>query len=86
MDLDLGSKVTCNVKVDGAEYKISAPTVLQTEKYQKELNKVENDGQSVGAFIDFLEQLGMPRNVSQNLDVVQLRKLSEGLLGLVEKK
>ena len=84
MDLDLGSKSVMNVKVGGKEYKISAPTVSQTEAYQKTVGKKEN--LSTGPFIKFLADLGMPEDVSQNLDVVQMRKLSEGLLSLVEKK
>lgn len=84
MDLDLGSKAVCNVKVGGKEYKMSAPTVKQSENYQKSLSK--SKGGEMNAFIDLLDELGLPREVSENLDVVQVRKLSEGLLGLVEKK
>ena len=84
MDLDLGEKAVCNVKVGGKEYKMSAPTVKQSEVYQAKLSK-KKDGE-MSAFIDLLEDLGLPRNISENLDVVQVRKLSEGLLGLVEKK
>jgi len=84
MDLDLGSKAICNVKVGGSEYKMSAPTVKQSETYQKSLGKKQ--GSEMGAFIDLLAELGLPKEVSEDLDVIQIRKLSEGLLGLVEKK
>jgi len=84
MDLDLGEKAVCNVKVGGKEYKMNAPTVKQSESYQKNMAK-KKDGEMT-AFIDLLDELGLPREVSENLDVVQVRRLSEGLLGLVEKK
>ena len=84
MDLDLGSKSVMNVKVGGKEYSMSAPTVAQTEKYQKSV--AGDDADQTGGFVDFLAELGMPEDISRNLDVVQMRKLSEGLLSLVEKK
>ena len=84
MDLDLGEKAICNVKVGGKEYKMSAPTVRQSEIYQKTLAK--KSGSEMSAFISLLEELGLPKQISENLDLVQVRKLSEGLLGLVEKK
>ena len=84
MDLDLGQKAVCNVKVGGKEYKMTAPTVKQTEEYQLGLKK--SKGGEMSAFIDFLDTLGLPRAVAENLDHVQVRKLSDGLLGLVEKK
>ena len=85
MDLDL-NKTVINVKLDGQEYKIGAPTVRQSEKYQAKIDSKAAKGKELDAFIDLLGELGLPRDVSENLDVVQIKKLSEGLLGLVEKK
>jgi hypothetical protein len=85
MDLDLGSKAVMNVKVNGEEYPIEAPTVSQTEKYQKAIKK-KGDSDQMEAFSIFMVDLGMPEEVMKKLDVVQVRKLSEGLIGLVEKK
>ena len=84
MDLDLGSKVVCNVKVNGQEYKMSAPTVKQTDELNVK-SKAKN-ADELKVYLDFIEDLGMPRKVAENLDVVQLQKLTEGLLGLVKKK
>ena len=82
--LDLGTRSVLKVKIEGEAYDLHAPTVSQTEKFQKELKGQEDD--QMGAFMSLLEELGLPKTITQKLDVVQVRKLSDGLLGMVEKK
>lgn len=84
MDLDLGEKAVCNITIAGDKYKVEAPTVQQSESYQ---NKIKVDGiSSISEFVDLLSELGLPKKVSQSLDILQMQKLAEGVLGLVEKK
>lgn len=85
MDLDLGNSAVFNVKVNGGEYKMSAPTVRQAQKFQEKFEKAKEKDQ-IDALLGFLADLGLPDDVSEKLDVVQLRKLSEGLLSFNEKK
>lgn len=84
MDIDLGKKTSLKVKVDDKEYDIFAPTVLQAQKFQENAKKVE-DGDLL-PFINFLQELGLPKDVTEFLDIHQFKKLSDGLLGMVEKK
>lgn len=84
MDLDLGNSVVFNVKVNGEAYKMSAPTVLQAQEFQEACK--ENQGSEVPIFLSFITDLGMPEEVAEKLDVVQLKKLSEGIMSVAEKK
>jgi hypothetical protein len=84
MDLDLGSNVQVNVKVMGGEYKMRVPTVKEAREFQKKSEDKKADQTEV--LLDLLSDLGMPKEVAESLDVVQIRKLSDGLLSVSEKK
>jgi hypothetical protein len=83
MDLDLGSSIVFNVKVNGGEYKMTAPTVMQAQSFQEKCK--DNEGEELPIFLNFIVDLGMPKDVAKKLDVVQLRKLSEGLMDISKK-
>lgn len=84
MDLDLGSSVVYNVKINGESHKLTAPTVLQAKKFQDKIK--EKPGEELECFLKFVVDLGMPKEVSENLDLGQLKKLSEALMSVNEKK
>lgn len=83
MDLDLGSSAVFKVKIGENSYNMSAPTVKQASEYSKSIKKSDDE---IASFIDFIVKLGLPREVAEKLDVVQVKKLSKGLLEYSEKK
>lgn len=84
MDIDLGQSARANVKVGGESYMMRLPTVLEAEKFQDEIKKDEHS--SLKVFMALVIDLGLPEDVAKTLDVHQFTKLSEGLMGMAEKK
>lgn len=84
MDIDLGSKKFANVKVNGETYKLSLPTVKQTDEFRAKTNAEDSNLSEL--YFEFLEELGMPRDIVEQLDIHQFQKLSDGLLGMAGKK
>ena len=84
MDLDLGSNAKVNVKVNGGAHKMRVPTVRESQWYQKEISKKGSD--AFDTLLSFIVKLGMPMDAAEELDLIQIRKLSEGLLAVSEKK
>lgn len=84
MDLDLGQSVVYKVKINGEVYEMSAPRAKYVNNFRK---KISNDeGNEIDHFIKFVVDHGLPKNVAEDLDVVQLNKLAQGLTGSDEKK
>ncbi len=84
MDLDLGQSVKYNVKINGVEYPMDAPKAVYVNNFRKKLNKSEDEG--VELFIELCVDHGLPKDVTESLDLVQLTRLAEGLTGSNEKK
>jgi len=78
--IDLGEEVKITVKIGDLSYALREPRQADIEKLQGEKDDSE-------AFTNFVESLGMPRDVVENLGVLMLKKLADGLTGaLTEKK
>lgn len=86
LDLDLGSKPVANVKVNGGSYTLSLPTVKQAMRYNARLNKCSDDVKRSEAFVSFCSELGLPKEVAEDLSIDQMTKLANGLMGGAEKK
>ena len=84
MELDLGEKEIANVKLAGKSYQVSLPTIKAAKKF--EAMKKEKGDDDLDLYVDFLADLGLPREVSESLTLRQFRVLSEGLMGDSEKK
>lgn len=83
MNIDLGDEVVFNVVHNGAEYQLREPLLKEVKEFQKQANDDNDDGD---AFVDFVVKLGMPREVAENLGVIKLRKLADGLTGAITEK
>lgn len=84
--IDLGSSKVFEVKLGEKVYPLAEPKVCHVRKYQK-LAKEADTSDELGAFIELVVDLGLPDEVAKNLSIMQLKKLSDGLLGgITEKK
>lgn len=84
MEIDLGTKPSYNIKVNGQSYKMDCPTVLQAQALKEDLDK--KDKSEISVFLNFVVKLGLPKEVAADLAPIQLVKLGEGLLGDAKKK
>lgn len=78
MLIDLGDEVEIKVKVGSQEYKLREPTQADIEILQGEDKN--------NAFYEFVEKLGLPTDVSRSLGLMRLKKLADGLTGILEEK
>ena len=83
MNIDLGENVSIKIKFGAEEILLREPTVKDIEASQGKLSsgKLED-------VVEFLETLGMPKEKSYALGINQMKKLMEGLTGVLsgEKK
>jgi len=69
-------------KLDGKKHVVKSPTVRQIE----ELQKKSKDAPGLEETIDFLEQLGLDKDVAYSMEPWQLQKVVEEVSGAEEKK
>lgn len=75
------TKKSIKVSYDGKDYIVAKPTTKQINDFSKSNDK------SIEATIAFLEQLGLPSDVSWNVDAESLQEIVEALVPkLAEKK
>jgi len=85
-DLDL-TRRRLQVKVGTETYKVLFPTARQVEQFDSKYKPVQKDqNKSLELIFDFLEALGMPKKVSEELDVENLTILLETLSGKKKEK
>lgn len=68
----------------GKEYKISFPTVRQSQAYANSLNGKE-DNESIGLLADFLDSLGIPKDVVLDMESEHLTQLVQELMPAQKK-
>jgi hypothetical protein len=77
--IDLGADIVFEVKYGGQVYSVKEPNVKQIQKLQ------DSDG-SQHAVIDLLNDLGMPRAVSETMPVSKVMALVNGLSRVLSEK
>jgi hypothetical protein len=68
-----------NVSIYGQVYKVRRPTVLEASKIRTDLRDKTEDEQLQSA-INFLESLGVPRSVCQELELDHFTKIVDFVL------
>lgn len=76
-EIELPAKKKFHVKYEGQVYEVRKPTLGESRVFS-ELQK-NPETSSLGTMIDHLAKLGLPREVSENLDEDQLEALFEKL-------
>ncbi len=82
MEINLDSEVLIKARLGDKVFELSEPTVKQVQSFQKKM-KGDDD---MEAYADFLADLGLPKDITENLGISKLKKISDGLLGSFEKK
>ena len=77
--MDLSSS-TLALKWNGDEYNLKHPSVKKHIAYTKSLQK--NKGKEVECLIDFLEGLGLPKEVSYEMEFSHLQQVVGALTGV----
>lgn len=80
MDL---SSTTLSLKWNGDEFKLKHPSVKQHMLYTKDLEK--SKGKEVECLIKFLEGLGLPTEVSYEMELGHLQQVVGALTGADSK-
>lgn len=80
MEIDLGQEIVFKVKLGANCYELREPTLRDVKKLRAQ------DDDEEKAFEDFLIDLGMPKDVLENLGVFKLKKLSESLISTFNEK
>lgn len=78
-EIDLGEEITFKVKYKGVEYSLVEPTVAQIEKLRKSEDRD-------GFLVDFLNELGLPKDVVSGMGMSKATTLLESITNLVSKK
>lgn len=81
MDLELKRRVI-NVKLDGHNYPMTAPTIKEADSYQAKAKKAEDEGTQVELLFSFLIERGLPKDVIETLEVDHVNMIIEHLLGV----
>jgi hypothetical protein len=72
-------KRTLKLNVYGNSYEIDFPTVKKTQQYAEKLKEFGDDG-AVDAVLDFLGDLGLPKNVTEEMEPEHLGQVIEALV------
>lgn len=80
MEIDLGDEIKIKVKYATKEYSLREPTVSEVQKLS------ESDKKSFDAVTEFLEVLGLPRDIISGMGVSKASKLVDGLTDMLVKK
>lgn len=72
------AKRELEIKFDGEVHKLNYPTVLQMKKFAK-----QGDSNDIDYTLEFLESLGLKKEISEQLEVGQLEQVVKAL---TEKK
>jgi hypothetical protein len=83
MEIDLGEKPRCKVKVSGQIFEVEIPSVKKSLQYSEALKQEGADQAEL--FLNFLNDIGLPKEVSVELSVFQLQKLADGLFSVSKK-
>lgn len=67
------------VNVYGNEYTLKFPTVKQSQDYASKV-KGMNDSEATEALLDFIDNLGLPKNVSSDMESEHLTTLIQALV------
>ena len=67
------------VKVYGEEYSLTFPTVKQSQDYAAKVKEMK-ESEATEALLEFVDNLGLPKDVSENMESEHLSTLIEALV------
>ncbi len=84
-ELDLSSNRKRRLKVKFSEeesYEVRLPSMFEARDFQKQLKKTKDEGDQIDLMVEFLSQLGLPKNRVGALDVLEMDALKDKILNL----
>ena len=85
-EISLDSTPSIKAKFAGQVYNIKEPTVLQVQEFQEKAKSEENGQPSFEQTMEFLSNLGLPKDVLHKLTISKLNELTSVITGQLEKK
>jgi len=67
------------VNVYGEDYEITFPTVKQSQDYAKSVKDID-DSEATGKLLGFLDGLGLPKKVSEDMESEHLTQIVSALV------
>jgi hypothetical protein len=70
----------------GTSYEIKKPNVILSLEYQKKIESLSGNIEKVEAMIDFLHGLGLPKDITYQMDFDQLDQVIQTVMPVDKKK
>lgn len=80
------TRTTIEVKLDGKEYTLRMPTYKEGILYKHEIKLLQDDDVKASErLVEYLSKLGLPKEVSESLEIGHLEQVLEFILGAKKK-
>lgn len=83
--IELKKASVIEISFEGETYNVSKPTVKQGMLYDAAQKEAKTDIEKLKAILDFLESLGLPEAVSEQLTFEGLEAITEALMPVKKK-
>ncbi len=70
-------KSEIDLKIFGQDYKIKPPTAIVAAEFNKEISSLNDEVETIKKAIAFLDSLGLPSAVGEQLELHHLQKIIE---------
>jgi hypothetical protein len=79
-EINLGQPTVLKINYGGKTYEVRRPRFKELSDYQVRLSQIKDDEQKMmNEILDFLANLGFPKDVSMELEVDQMERLIESV-------
>lgn len=83
-EFEIKQKTKIKVSIYGSEYDLVKPTVSQAKEMSKFADE-KDQSKAIEATIDFMELMGLPKEVSSTMEIEHFTQLVEFIVGKVKK-
>jgi len=84
-DFVLPERKKIKLSIYGQSYEIEKPTVTQSQAMQKRLDDC-TDAEKLNVMVDLFDTLGLPKSVTEQMEMAHFSKLVEFLTGALDQK
>lgn len=82
--LQIKQRTKITLEIYGEKYPVRKPNVKEAEAFDKKISKA-NSGNAISLTKEFLETLGLPRKVSDDLETDHFMQVADFLMGAKKK-
>lgn len=84
MAIKIDSALVLELEINGVVYKLREPSVKEMNDFTE--GNLKEDTDKVDLILSFLECLGLPKTISMNLGMSQVRGVVDSLTGALSEK